>query len=91
MRFSSNECRVLHLGRNNHIHQYRLIGDDLLERSSPEKDLGVLEDNRLTVRQQFALVAKKANGILGGIKKAMIEGGGEATFRLVCPALGSPV
>ena len=34
-------CRVLHMGRNNQLHQYRL-GADLLERSSAEKDLGDL-------------------------------------------------
>ncbi|PKU48608.1 hypothetical protein llap_1060 [Limosa lapponica baueri] len=52
------------------MHQYRL-GADLLESSSEEKDLGVLVDNRMTTRQQCALVAKKANGILGCIKKSV--------------------
>ena len=38
MRFGKRKCRVLYLGRNNHKYQYRL-GDDLLEKSSAEKDL----------------------------------------------------
>ena len=41
MRFNKGKCGVLYLGRNNHMYQYRL-GDDLLERSSTEKDLMVL-------------------------------------------------
>lgn len=63
MRFNKSKRRVLHLGRNNRMYQYRL-GDDLLERSSEEKDLGVLVDDRLTMSHQCALVAKRANGIL---------------------------
>jgi len=47
------------LGSNNREYQYRL-GHDLLERSSAEKDLGVLADDRLTMGQQCTLVAKKA-------------------------------
>jgi len=46
------------------MYQYRL-GDDLLERSSVEKDLRVLVDKRLAMSQQCALVAKKAKCILG--------------------------
>ena len=42
------------------MHQYRL-GDDMLEMSSVEKDLGALVDNRLAVSQQCALVAKKTS------------------------------
>ena len=41
------KCRVLHLKRNNLMHQNRL-GDALLERSSAEKDLSVPVHNSWT-------------------------------------------
>ena len=68
MKLNKRRCRVLHPGRNNRMHQYRL-GADLLERSSVKKDLDVLVENKLAMSQQCVLVAKKANSILGCIKE----------------------
>ncbi|KAJ7406249.1 hypothetical protein WISP_134919 [Willisornis vidua] len=63
MKFNKGKYRVLHLGKNNPMCQYRLEAD-LMESSSGEKGLGVLVDNKSYMIQQCALLANEANGIL---------------------------
>jgi len=88
IKFNKGKCRVLHLGRNNPLHQYRLRAD-LLESSSVERDMGVLMDDRVTMSQQCALAAKKVDDLLGCIKKSVESRSSELTLPFYS-ALGRP-
>ena len=55
------------------MHQYRL-GADLLKRSSAEKELGVLVDNRLIMSQQCALWSGRSAVTWGALKKGWPAG-----------------
>jgi len=70
MKIYKAKCKVLHVGRGNPKHKYRL-GGDWIESSPEEKDLGVLVDKKLNMTRQCELTAQKANHTLDCTKTSV--------------------
>ncbi|KAK4815838.1 hypothetical protein QYF61_008441 [Mycteria americana] len=88
MKFNKSKCQILHLGRSNAGHTYRL-GEEWLESSPAERGLGELVDSRLNVSQQCALAARRANRTLGCFKHSITSRPKEGIIPL-CSALVRP-
>jgi len=68
IQFMKAYCEILRLGRSIPIHQH-LLGANQLESGFPEKELGILENNTLTMRQQCGHATKAANSLLDCLRK----------------------
>lgn len=80
IRSDKMECEVLQLGKNNPRNQY-LLGAGQWESSFVGIDVRALE-KKLTVSQQCALMAKKANSLLGCIRQSNSSRPGEVILHI---------
>jgi hypothetical protein len=69
LQFNTKKCKVMHLGHGNSRHQYTMAGN-VLEVTECEKDLGVYVDPSLHFSQHCQKAAKKANSMLGLIRRS---------------------
>ena len=68
MLFNLDKCTVMHLGSKNPECEYKM-GNNILKKSRQERDLGVIMDSSGKSTEQCIMAVKKANAVLGMIKR----------------------
>ena len=67
--FNATKCKCMHFGKKNQQHKYKM-NEHTLEEVEVEKDLGVIVDKNLKFHKHASFAVKKANTILGLIKRS---------------------
>lgn len=73
LKFNIEKCKVMHLGRNNSKGKYQLRMENQtkpLDITEEEKDLGVIITPDLKFSQHVARIAKKANSMIGLVRRS---------------------
>ena len=72
LKFHPDKCHVLTLGKFDHIpHAFPYcLGEEILDHVFSEKDLGITIDSELTFEEHIMNQVKKANSIVGLIKRS---------------------
>ena len=81
MKFNTSKCSVLNIGRTNTVNVYSLNNINL-EKSTCERDLGVLVSPDLRPRKQCVNVRNKANRVLGFISRSVSNKSAEVLLQL---------
>ena len=68
--FNKNKCKHIHLGQNEDSSAIYYMDGEIITKTSQEKDLGVIVDNKLKFQDHINTQVKKANKILGIIKRS---------------------
>ena len=70
MEFNKDKCVVMHIGKANNQFQY-MLGDNLLKKSTQERDLGIIIDSSMKFSEQCNAAIKGANSMLGLISRTI--------------------
>ena len=81
MLFNLDKCTVIHLGSKNPQREYKM-GNNILKKSKQERDLGVIIDSSGKSTEQCIMAVKKANTVLGMIKRNIVYKSKDVIVRL---------
>ena len=81
MLFNLDKCTVMHLGSKNSQCEYKM-GNNILKKSKQERDLGVIMDSSGKSTEQCIMAVKKANAVLGMIKRNILFKSKDVIVRL---------